>query len=231
MSKTETAISLMEQWANDDSHGYDQQYRWGERGDYDCSSAVISAWETAGVPVKQNGATYTGNMYTVFVRTGFKDVTDSVYMSDGTGLKRGDVLLNHENHVAMYCGDGYEVEASMNEFGGVVGGQPGDQTGFEFLIQPYRNYPWDCVLRWPEEVKYMFEVSQIQYGDIGDDVRLMQSILRGRGYIDRDTGELPAIDGSFGDMTLRCLLYFQEIQNLEKDGICGPATWTKLLRR
>lgn len=28
------------------------------------------------------------------------------------------------------------------------GGQPGDQTGKEFLIRSYRNYPWNCILRY-----------------------------------------------------------------------------------
>lgn len=60
MTKTEKAIRQMETWAKDDSHGYDQDYRWGEKGDYDCSSAVIQAWQNAGVPVKSGGATYTG---------------------------------------------------------------------------------------------------------------------------------------------------------------------------
>ena len=47
-----SAVGQMESWAKDDSHGYDQQYRWGERGDFDCSAAVIQAWQNAGVPVK-----------------------------------------------------------------------------------------------------------------------------------------------------------------------------------
>ena len=33
MTKTEKAIRQMENWAKDDSHGYDQDYRWGEKGD------------------------------------------------------------------------------------------------------------------------------------------------------------------------------------------------------
>jgi len=47
----------------------------------------------------------------------------------------------------MYVGGGKEVEASINEMGKVTGGKPGDQTGKEFLIRSYRNYPWDRVLR------------------------------------------------------------------------------------
>ena len=148
MTKTEKAIRQMETWAKDDSHGYDQDYRWGEKGDYDCSSAVIQAWQNAGVPVKSGGATYTGDMKNVFLKNGFKDITVSVNRGTGTGLKRGDVLLNEAHHVAMYCGAGKEVEASINEKGTAHGGQPGDQTGKEFLIRSYRNYPWHCILRY-----------------------------------------------------------------------------------
>ncbi len=150
MTKTEKAIKQMETWAKDDSHGYDQDYRWGEKGDFDCSSAVIQAWQNAGVPVKSSGATYTGDMKNVFLRNGFKDITADVNVKNGAGLKRGDVLLNEAHHVAMYCGNGKEVEASINEKGTAHGGQPGDQTGKEFLVRSYRNYPWDCVLRYQE---------------------------------------------------------------------------------
>lgn len=151
MTKIEKAVQQMEAWANDPAHGYDQIYRWGEKGDYDCSSSIIEALERAGIPAKSYGATYTGNMCVVLNSLGFKDVTASVNLSTGTGMQRGDVLLNHVHHVAMYCGNGKEVEASINEKGTATGGKPGDQTGQEFLIRPYRNYPWNCVLRYKEE--------------------------------------------------------------------------------
>ena len=143
----EKAVKWMENAAANPAHGYDQIYRWGEHGDYDCSSAVITAYQQAGIPVKTNGATYTGNMYSVFTKCGFRDVTASCNLSTGAGMKRGDVLLNHVHHVAMHCGNGMEVEASINEKGTATGGTPGDQTGKEFLKKAYRNYPWNCVLR------------------------------------------------------------------------------------
>ncbi len=152
MSKVEKAVQWMENTAKNDIHGYDQKYRWGEKGDYDCSAAVITAYQTAGVPVKTNGATYTGNMLKAFKKSGFVDVTSSINLKTGAGLIRGDVLLSSGHHTAMYCGNGKEVEASINEKGKTVGGQPGDQTGKEFLIRAYRNYPWTNVLRYPEEI-------------------------------------------------------------------------------
>lgn len=151
MSKVEEAITFMENIARDDSHGYDQINRWG--ADYDCSSLVITAWEQAGVKVKTAGATYTGNMYTFFIKCGFKDVASKVNLTNGTGLIRGDVLLNKKKHTAMYCGNNKEVEASINEKGTTKGGKTGDQTGKEILIRTYRNYPWDCVLRFSDNAE------------------------------------------------------------------------------
>ena len=144
-----SAVDWMVHLAEDDSHGYDQRYRWGEKGDYDCSAAVITAYQQAGVPVKDQGATYTGNMRSVFLACGFVDVTDQVNLSTGNGLLPGDVLLNQVHHTALYIGNGKEAEASINENGGIVGGEPGDQTGKEVLIRSYRNnYPWDVILRY-----------------------------------------------------------------------------------
>ena len=148
MTKTEVAIRVIENLANDNSHGYDQLHRWGP--DYDCSSAVIASWEGAGVPVHKNGATYTGNMLHSFLKAGFINVTKTINFDTGEGLMRGDVLLNVKHHTAMYAGNGMEVEASINEHGKATGGTTGDQTGREIIIRAYRNYPWDYVLRYKE---------------------------------------------------------------------------------
>ncbi len=145
--KINTAVEWALQIANDNSHGYDQGNRWGP--DYDCSSLLIQAWENAGVPVKSGGASYTGNMYDVFIACGFTDVTSSVDIQSGGGMIKGDVLLNTQNHTAMHIGNGQVVQASQNEFGGIVGGQTGDQTGQEIGVTSYYNYPWDRVLRYP----------------------------------------------------------------------------------
>lgn len=56
-------------------------------------------------------------MKNVFLKNGFVDVTSKVNVATGSGLLRGDVLLNEAHHVAMYCGNGKEVEASINEKG------------------------------------------------------------------------------------------------------------------
>lgn len=146
MTIVEKAAQFMEQIAADNSHGYDQAQRWGP--DYDCSSLVISAYRKAGVPLQ---STYTGNMKNDFISHGFKDVSKDVNMGTGAGLIRGDVLLNERKHTAMYIGNGKIVQASGNEFGGITGGKPGDQTGREIAVSNYYNMPWDCILRYKEQ--------------------------------------------------------------------------------
>lgn len=145
MSVVEKAVA----WAvcgGQPANGYDQTNRWGP--DYDCSSFVISAFSQAGLPVREKGATYTGNMRPAFLAAGFRDVTGSVQKATGTGLQRGDVLLNIAYHTALHIGSGRLVQAAGNEKGGITGGKPGDQTGGEIGTAAYYDYPWDCILRY-----------------------------------------------------------------------------------
>lgn len=149
MGKIETAVQWAINIANDSRHGYDQTNRWGP--DYDCSSLVISAWDYAGVPVKAHGASYTGDMRSAFLSSGFSDVTSQIDLNTGNGLKRGDVLLNIEKHTVMYIGGGEVVSASINENNQVSGGKTGDQTGREIYVRSYYDFSWDCVLRYTAE--------------------------------------------------------------------------------
>ncbi len=156
-SKIEAATTWMENLAADNSHGY----AWGGWGpqDYDCGHAIITAWEQAGVPVKSSGgASYTGDMRRAFLNCGFKDVTASINLKTGEGLRRGDVILNEAEHVVMYVGSGNIVHARSSE-GNTI---PGDQSGNEIRVQPYFVYPsgWNCVLRYPETISYDDEAGE-----------------------------------------------------------------------
>lgn len=224
------AITWMEETAKDDRHGYCQDHRWGEDGDYDCSSAVYTAWQSAGVPVKtyslkKYGEAYTGVMLRAFTANGFTDVTAKVNRSTGAGLVRGDVLLNAARHTAMYCGNGMEVEASINEKGTAHGGKPGDQTGKEFLIRSYRNYPWTNVLRYTGNGVTIAEKNYLEMGDSGAAVKTMQTMLIECGY---SCGEYGA-DGEFGTGTDIAVRRFQMKNGLTIDGQYGPASKTKLV--
>ena len=135
MSIIEKAVQWAISIAEDNSHGYSQQTRWGPS--YDCSSLVISAFRQAGLELQ---STYTGNMKTDFLAHGFKAHSTS------EPLKRGDVLLNEASHTALYIGNGQIVHARSSE--GTT--DTVDGSGNEIRVQAYFDYPWDIVLRYEE---------------------------------------------------------------------------------
>ena len=65
----------------------------------------------------------------------------------------------------------------------------------------------------------------IQYGDASMYVKVMQTLLIGRGF---NCGWYGA-DGEYGQQTKIALFQFQQKNGLETDCVCGERTWTKLL--
>ena len=159
MLKKLIAVELMKHLVTCNSHGYSQISRWGdgsgkcnvqtgagvyqvERGDRDCSSAIISAYEAAGISC--GGATYTGNMRQLMCGTGnFRWHP----MSSGYIAQAGDVYLNEANHTAMCLSAEPDLlmEFSISE-NNSVDGKEGDQTGNESHIRAYYDYTWDGIL-------------------------------------------------------------------------------------
>lgn len=165
--RAEVAAYYHARMAVDDRFGYTQGGgRWGTGpleiwecngvrgqfliGDRDCSSSVIDCWSEAlrgsAYEGALNGATYTGDMLPVFTGSGLFEWHP---MGDGYIAKKGDVYLSVIHHTAMCQNDWPDTlsEASINEWGGITGGQIGDQTGWEFSTdKPYYDFPWDGIL-------------------------------------------------------------------------------------
>ena len=217
--------------ANDPAHGYSQIRRWGP--DYDCSSLVIQVFDNAGFPVKNRGASYTGNMALAFLNCGFTKLVYSAQLD----LRRGDILLNVTHHTAIYIGSGMLVEAAIDETGGVRGDQPGDQTGGEIHVRTFYNYPWDFVLRYIDTVPVYDDPAcsytagntvqiyapQIRSGDFGPAVAAAQAALNYHGF------GLILTDGMFTQTMTEAVKNFQRSKKIEVDGIIGPQTWKQLL--
>lgn len=164
-SRIENALQWAVNIANDNSHGYSWDGRWGP--DYDCSSLVITAFKNSGFKV--GSATYTGNMRTVFEEAGFTWIPKSqINLSSSSQLQRGDILLDESAHTEIYLGNGQNVGAhrgyksqwcSHSDSDGKyhrhghysLGEQQGDQDGGEISVDTYYNYPWDGVLRYQSQ--------------------------------------------------------------------------------
>lgn len=251
MTVVEKAVQWAIETANDNRHGYSQVNRWGETGDYDCSSFVISAYRHAGL--KLTGATYTGNMRPAFLADGFVDVSSQVGLTSGYGIIAGDVLLNYSSHTCLSIGNGKVANCRTDE----GHPQPGDQ-GQEIRIQNFWSYPWNCCLRYkgkeqisggsqhldpenpvsgadtaatPQQL-CTAQLPVLLQGDKGVAVERLQTLLIGRGYYcggRRYSGrELP--DGDFGPATAVAVRDVQLAAEIARDGIVGADTWAALIR-
>ena len=66
------------------------------------------------------------------------------------------------------------------------------------------------------------ELPVLRNGMKGEPVRVLQELLNVYGYI-------LVVDGSFGAKTQNAVECYQEDVDLEADGVCGKATWSRLL--
>lgn len=249
MTVIESAVQWAIQTANDNSHGYSQQNRWGNP-DFDCSSFVISAYEQAGLKVKEAGASYTGNMRGAFLACGFEDVTSQVSISSGAGVQAGDVLLNYAAHTCLAIGGGKVANCRTDE------GHPqgGDQSGNEIRIQSYWDGSpnrWNAVLRYKgnkadsnTSTKPATEPKKDENNFNSEDHSLLLPLLTMSNAYNSYCVLLQALlnarhfacgsaDGFFGAKTQAAVHRFQEWafpdDKSQWDGICGKKTWAKLL--
>ena len=228
----EKALKWAKDTAKDNTHGYSQANRWGP--DYDCSSFIISAYENAGLKVKEAGASYTGNMRDAFEKCGF----GAYPRQPVSRLEPGDVLLNEKHHAVMYIGNGKVVAARSSD--GFP--QSGDQSSREICIQDYYDWPdggWDCVLRYAPQVnseqstvnsegtvKCEAVLPVLKQVDKGIAVKIMQELLIGAGFSCGPDGA----DGDFGPNTAKALKRFQSARELAADAVCGKETWEELIK-
>lgn len=161
--------------AEDDSHGYSQPNRGGDP-DYDCSSLVWYALKKAGLDVGDSPFT-TRTMRQVLENLGF---TEADWNGTTADLQAGDILWG-EDHTEIYAGDEGYVGARHDENGGVIGGQPGDQTGEEIAVS--ETAPSGLSTRWRAPSTLRTNTSQDATGAL-DGLTIAQTLA----WFDDDSG-------------------------------------------
>lgn len=135
----------------DDRHGYNNTtgFRTGSP-DYACSTLVAGAYRAAGVMIPAN--VYTAQMRKIFLKYGFKDITDRVNLRTGEGLKVGDIVLAPGKHTEIVCRRIPKLKLAgargNPRSGHAENWKSGDQTGREISIRKYYDDGWTICLRY-----------------------------------------------------------------------------------
>ena len=176
----------------------------------DCSESTIVLIRAVGhlkgiKELQECNATYTGNMMNYFRSVAGKkyfSVLQGAYLTDPSIARRGDINLNVAHHVNVTVDDGGNV-------GNEISDNPDTKTGGS---------------------GYMFNVGNVQNGSEGNDVMLLQRLLKSNGFKGAD-GKALTIDGDCGTNTAYAIKTYQKEKGLSADGIAGPATWKSILLR
>jgi len=75
---------------------------------------------------------------------------------------------------------------------------------------------------------YTFTPATVQNGSVGKSALLLQTLLRGLGYLGNDSRQLD-LDGQAGANTIGALRRYQADHALTADGVAGVQTWNKII--
>lgn len=235
------AVSFAVGIANDNSHGYSQAvrslYNITVPKSFDCSSLCCTSYYYAFL---KNGLTeqanylkshcsYTGNMLNM-LNVGFEIVARN--QTAHSQMQKGDLELNENYHVAMAIDRDNIVHARSSE--GTT--NTIDDSGNEIRTQKWYLYNinhggWTHRLRFTGKGLNLNSSTNtsttttiknwIEYGDRGNDVKILQTKLNKVSYN-------LEVDGICGNATVAAIKDFQEKYNLAVDGQAGKNTITKL---
>lgn len=135
LNMADKAATYMEEIAANDDFGYSQPNRWtgyqaiinngrkvkGAKGDFDCSSLILSCYIFAGLSIAASG--YTGNMVKILENTGkFKVHRDAAHLNSDAYAQRGGVYVNEGSHTVMSLSSGAKAPAGSGNASGASGG-------------------------------------------------------------------------------------------------------------
>ena len=74
----------------------------------------------------------------------------------------------------------------------------------------------------------MFAPATVMNGSTGKSALLLQTLLKGLGYLGANTKPL-TLDGEAGTNTIFALKKYQGDHGLDADGVAGPMTWAMII--
>ena len=180
---------------------------------YCCNPAVTAAYAHGGCDQAALKKCRSGSSY---VEKSFKTSGNWKYLGKPkfSDLKKGDVLYWEKKdgcHYALYLGSGKLFEAS---------GGDDNKKGSKKWNNSIHIRDIDSWGNFQGAFRYIGSVNTtccIYHGEVSKRVELLQSFLKWYGY---DI----AIDGLFGDGTLKAVKDFQKKSGITADGIVGPNT-------
>ena len=184
MSDILDAVAWAEGIAADNTHGYNRGDRDGQ--DFDCSSLVCRALRAAGFAAPYPSFS-TRTMGEWLLNNEF------AWHSGTAGVQRGDILWK-VGHTAWAASADTIVEASIDEDGNIVGGSPGDQTGWEIHVTNMNRYQWLGYYRYIGG-DTMTETDMEHIAELAAD-KVMNYVLNGTMFRDRIIGTDQAANGA-----------------------------------
>lgn len=229
--------------AKDDSRGYTNNYplnKWWIKPDDDCGSFMSEMLHDAllmiGIDIGQQYFEPMGDngIYNEELLLKYCNRFDYANEKD----KIGDILVSY-GHTEMVTNlDPEQLTGARDDYDG----KPGDSSGREISTSPYfiaSHGGWKYIYRLKEEYNLeldeqeeikmiMVELPELKKGSRGYAVKSLQSLLN---LWTTQSGENRPIicDGDFGDETEERVKFYQHIQKLPVDGVCGKLTWTDLI--
>ena len=205
--------------ANNDNVGYDQYERktyyfalkvanWHpedikKKCETDCSASsianVIATGHQLGIKALENLSpdVYSGNIRKALVAVGFKDLTDSKYLTSDAYLLPGDILLYENHHVAINLSTGSKASETTKKA----------YTG-TFPTLPKRGY-FKKGDGYNTLTSYKTQIRRVQ--------RFLNWAL---------SGSL-VVDGEYGEKTAAACTKFQKTVKITADGLFGKDTLAK----
>lgn len=137
------------------------------------------------------------------------------------------LIVWKNNHVGVYIGNGYCIEAKGHAYG-VVKTNNTAWTKYGRLPASWISYTTTPTPEPKPGTGIAIYVNELKKGDRGPLVLDAQAVLNAKGFRDNN-GNTLALDSSFGRRTEESTICAQKVLGLKTTGVIDQATWQKLI--